>query len=173
MTVSTRHATIEDTPEIMALWKRFMAEENEAVPDADPEEAEGPWTARLRKLVADSKVIVAISGDVIVGFFAFIDAQDRPWVPAGTAYAVDIYVAPEARRAAATKRLLDAAADLLRARYAETWTNTHIENRRMRRLLERAGFEPLLGFEIQGLRDQAYYRVDNQAIRRDAGKSLR
>jgi len=166
MTVSTRLARAADIGPIVTLWKRFMAEEHEAVPDADPEGAEARWTARLQTQVAESKVVVADRGDALVGFLAFIDHRDRQWVPPGIAYVVDVYVAPEARRTAAARELFRAAADRLRPAYSETWTNTHAGNRRMQLLLRRAGFKPLVGFEIEGLRDQVYYRRDNQARRR-------
>ncbi len=165
MPISTRHAEIEDIRQLVALWKRFMIEENEAVPNANPAQAERPWTTRLQIQIANSKVIVADNDGVLVGFLAFIDARDRPWVPARTAYVVDIYVAPEARETTAAKRLFSAASEMLRASYAETWTNTHTRNRRMQILLKRAGFEPLVGFEIEGLRDPLYYRLDNRVAR--------
>ena len=150
-----------------------MTEEDEAVPDAKPEEVEETWKARLTSQISASKVIVADNGDCLVGFLAFIDSKDRQWVPAGVAYVVDIYVTPEARASAAAKQLFRATAGLLQATYSETWTNTHIKNRRVQILLKRAGFEALDGFEIKGLPDQLYYRLDNNAIQSDARSSRR
>jgi ribosomal protein S18 acetylase RimI-like enzyme len=163
----TRHASIDDVPQILSLWKRFMTEEQVAVPDANLEEAETPWTARLLKQVTSSKVIVVEREEVIVGFLAFIDEDDRSWIPPGVAYVVDIYITPEARATPAARRLFDATAEL-QMHYAQVWTNTHAGNQRMQTLLRRVGFEQLHGFEIEGLREQVYYKIDNSARRRDA-----
>ena len=150
-----------------------MTEEEEVVPDANPEEAEETWTERLKKQIADSKVIVADDGRTLIGFFAFIDHDDRQWVPPGIAYVVDIYVIPEARASTAARALFRAAAELLRTAYSETWTNTHVKNKRVQVLLKRAGFGLFDGFEIDGLKDQVYYRLDNNAMQADARTSRR
>ena len=163
MKTRTHLASLAEAGETVALWKRFMAEEKEAVPDADPQAAEEGWTERLRNQIADSKLIVAADGGTPVGFLGFIDHNDRPWVPAGVAYVVDIYVVPEARKGTSARALFHAAAELLRAAYSETWTNTHVTNERMQVLLRRAGFESLDDFRIEGLRDQVYYRRDNSS----------
>jgi RimJ/RimL family protein N-acetyltransferase len=171
---ATRLAGTEDIRPLVVLWKRFMAEESESVPDACPETHEAAWTARLRTQIDASKVVVVdTGGGELAGFFAFIDHRDRRWVPEGVAYVVDIYVIPEARTSTAANDLFHAAQVLLRAAYSETWTNTHAKNRRMRLLLKRAGFVPLPDFEIEGLRDQIYYRLDNRDKRRAAPNSSR
>ena len=173
MKILTRMAGIGEVAEIVSLWRRFMTEEEQVVPDANPEGAEQTWTERLKHQIADSKVIVADDGRALIGFFAFIDQDDRQWVPAGIAYVVDIYVVPEARASTASRTLFRAAAELLQTRYSETWTNTHANNRRLQVLLRRAGFLPLEDFEIEGLRDQLYYRLDNNAMQADARTSRR
>jgi RimJ/RimL family protein N-acetyltransferase len=173
MKMQTRSAKTTDVPAILSLWKRFMTEEGGVVSGANPLEAEEAWTTRLRTQIADSKVVVADDGHGPVGFFAFIDKRDRDWIPAGVAYAVDIYVAPEARAGTAAKDLFHAATVLLRGEYSETWTNTHVKNKRMQVLLRRAGFEPLHNFRIEGLQDQVYYRRDNNAMRMDTRTSRR
>ena len=142
-----------------------MTEEREIVPGANHEEAEKAWTERLMNQIADSKVIVVEDGRAPVGFFAFIDHHDRQWVPVGVAYVVDIYVVPEARASTAARALACSAGKLLRAAYAETWTNTHLRNRRVQVLLRRAGFESLANFRIEHLKDQLYYRLDNNNMR--------
>lgn len=150
-----------------------MTEEDEAVPDTKPEEVEEAWKARLMSQMSASKVIVADNGDCLVGFLAFIDSNDRQWVPAGVAYVVDMYVTLEARASAAARGLFRATAELLQTVYSETWTNTRVKNRPVRTLLRRAGFAALDGFEIEGLRDQLYYRLDNNAMQSDARTSRR
>lgn len=171
MRIRTHIASAVDVEEIVSLWRRFMIEEQEVVPDANPEEAEKAWTERLVKQIADSKVIVADDGRTTIGFFAFIDHHDHQWIPAGIAYAVDIYVVPEARTSTAARALFEAAAKLLRTAYSETWTNTHVRNKRVQVLLKRAGFVPLDGFEIDGLKDQVYHRLDNSTMQADTRTS--
>lgn len=154
----TRYAHQEDFISLVAFWKRFMAEERTAVPDANPAEAEQPWSSRLRTLLADSKVLLVERTGAIAGFLAFLDDRDCAWVPPGVAYVVDIYVAPESRSSQAAIRLFRTARELIESRYDRIWTNTHRDNHRMQVLLQRAGFEPLDGFQIRGLRDQLYYQ---------------
>ncbi len=167
MKVLTHMASVADVEEIVSLWRRFMTEEAEVVPDANPEKAEQTWAERLQSQIADSKVIVADDGGTLIGFFAFIDHDDREWVPDGIAYVVDIYIVPEARASTAARALFRAASELLRTAYSETWTNTHANNKRVQVLLKRAGFRSLDGFEIWGLKDQVYYRLDNDAMQSD------
>jgi hypothetical protein len=173
MKILTRMASIADVEEIVSLWRRFMTEEEEVVPDANPEQAEQTWSERLQSQIADSKVIVAEDGRTLIGFFAFIDHEDREWIPAGIAYVVDIYVVPEARASTAARHLFRAASDLLRTEYSETWTNTHLKNKRVQVLLKRAGFGLLDGFEMDGLKHQVYYRLDNNAMQSEARNSRR
>jgi ribosomal protein S18 acetylase RimI-like enzyme len=173
MKILARKASAADFEEIVSLWRRFMTEEDEAVSDAKPNGVEEAWKARLVSQISASKAIVADNGDCLVGFLAFIDSDDRQWVPAGVAYVVDMYVSPEARASATAKALFRATAELLQTVYSETWTNTHIKNRRMQILLKRAGFETLDGFEIEGLRDQLYFRLDNNAMQAGVRTSRR
>jgi ribosomal protein S18 acetylase RimI-like enzyme len=167
MKMKTHIAGLAEAEEIAALWKRFMTEEKEVIPEADPQAAEEGWTERLRNQIADAKLIVAADRRTLVGFLGFIDHNDRQWVPPGVAYIVDIYVVPEARNGTAARALFQAAARLLPATYSETWMNTHMTNRRMQVLLRRAGFESLDDFRIEGLKDQIYYRRDNNVAHTD------
>jgi len=149
----------DDTPHIVALWSRFMNEEGEAVPDADETAARASWSARLARQLASENVLVCGESGALTGFLALLDHADRAWIPAGVAYVVDLYVAPEARPHGAAAALIGAARQFLSNRYGAIWTNTHENNRRMQILLRRAGFTPLENFTISGLAEQRYYAV--------------
>lgn len=155
-----RVAVEQDKPVIIELWRRFMLEEREAVPVADPDAAMRSWSERLEAQIAREQVVVVVHDDRTVGFAGFIDAGDRAWVPDGVAYVVDFYVVPEARRTRAANRLFQCLFACLDGQYTEAWTNTSMRNRRVQILLRRMGFLPLQGFRIAGLEDQAYYRKE-------------
>ena len=76
----------------------------------------------------------------------------------GIAYIVDIYVSPEFRSSNAAGLLIKAFAQATEQQYSEIWTNTGIRNKRVQVLLKRAGFEIMDDFEIDGLKDQIYYK---------------
>ncbi len=141
-----------------------MQEEMEAVPDADWRAAEAAWASRLQRQTASGQVFVVAQGQTLIGFLGFIDHADREWIPAGVAYVVDLYVVPEARSSRTARELFRVAADQWRKTYSETWTNTHVGNRRMQVLLQRAGFRAVAGFAVPELKDQKYYRLDNNSV---------
>ena len=152
-----RFANSSDIEAIIGLWKRFMQEEKDAVPDARVGEVLDGWTQRLREQVRTSKVIVADIDGKTRGFLGFIDSTDRAWVPVGVAYVVDIYVAPEARRSRIALLLFRTLAGPT-SKYTEIWTNTSVRNRRAQAFFAQAGFTPMEGFAIKGLEGQIYYR---------------
>ena len=156
--IVTRFATPQDVPPLVALWQQFMRDEPDAVPEADPSAALANWTERLRTQIAKSHVVVAERGNISVGFAGFIDSSDRDCIPHSVAYVVDIYVVPEARASAAAKLLFEHLLRNAAQGYTEIWTNTSIQNQRVQILLTRAGFVPLEGFEIPGLKEQLYFR---------------
>jgi ribosomal protein S18 acetylase RimI-like enzyme len=158
MNTSTRCATQQDVSALVRLWQQFMRDENNAVPDADPAAALRNWTERLRSQIENSHVVTVESSGNLVGFAGFIDASDRDWIPESIAYVVDIYVVPEARASRAAKLLFEHLLSNAAQRYAEVWTNTSVQNRRVQVLLKRAGFTPLAGFEIPELKDQLYFK---------------
>ena len=165
--MTARPACKSDLPTLVELWKRFMAEEHEAVPDSDPAAALAGWSERLRSQIARGQVSVLGEDTGAAGFAAFIDSVDRPWIPEGVAYVVDLYVQPEARRAVAARTLMASLIDrVAEAGYREIWTNTAVTNRRMQVLLQRAGFVMNVGFSIPGLGDQVY-------LRREMGGNIR
>lgn len=166
MKTTVRYATLLDVASLVALWRRFMAEETAAVPDAQVPAADEGWTRRLREQIEASKILVAELDGVAIGFLGFIDSQDRAWVPYGIVYVVDIYVAPEGRSSAAARGLFRALAVRAGQGYSEIWTNTNRQNGRVRVLLTRAGFVPLDGFTIPGLEDDLYYRLSAEVLRR-------
>ncbi len=169
MTVLALHPRPDEAGGILALWRRFMAEERGAVPEADAAAAEAGWATRLGRQLDASKVVALDDGRSLVGFLAFLDHDDRAWIPPGIAYVVDLYIVPEARSGAAFRELAWFAAGTLGAAYRGIWTNTHAGNRRMQVLLRRAGFRPLEGFGIPGLGEQRYFRLDRAAGGRDPG----
>jgi RimJ/RimL family protein N-acetyltransferase len=154
-----RSAKVSDAQAIGRLWRRFMAEEPEAVPDPQIDAAEQQWKKRLDEQIATSKVIVVEIAEMVCGFLGYIDSADYPWIPEGVAYVVDIYVAPEARTSTAARRLLCALLEAGRRAYSEVWTNTNVRNKRMRTLLSRFGFVPLSDFTIPDLENQVYFRL--------------
>lgn len=157
--ILVRAAIEEDIPEVVQLWEQFMTEEQDAVPDADPQSARSGWTERLRRQIERRHAFVALQGQTVVGFIGAINAEAREWIPAGILYIVDIYVHPAARRSDAATLLLRALQEEARDQgYRELWTNTHLTNRRVQVLLRRKGFLPLEGFGIPGSYDQLYYR---------------
>lgn len=162
MKIATRFATQEDVPALVALWQRFMRDEPDAVPDADPGGALCNWTERLRSQIEKHQVVVADSSGTPVGFAGFIDSSERNWIPQSVAYVVDIYVAPEARPTGAAKLLFEHLLGDATRRYTEIWTNTSVQNRRVQVLLRRAGFTPLVGFEIPGLKEQLYFKRERR-----------
>jgi hypothetical protein len=99
--MNARAAHESDAPAIVRLWQRFMSEEHEAVPDADPEGALARWSERLGSQIVRGQVLILETGAGVAGFAAFSDSADRQCIPAGVAYVVDLYVRPEERRAAA------------------------------------------------------------------------
>lgn len=148
-----------DVPALLALWKRFMAEEEDAVPDADAEAAIANWLQRLRVQITRHQVCVLETTAGIAGFAGFIVPGSSLSVPPGVAYIVDLYVAPEARRASGTRALMISLMKAItRAGCREVWTNTAVTNTRMRLLLGRAGFVENPGFSLPGLRDQVYLK---------------
>jgi len=154
-----REARPGDISAIADLWKRFMAEEDEAVPEANPEAALPGWLERLQAQIAKATAFVLEAEGEIVGFASFIGSADRQWVPSGVAYAVDLYIQPEYRKAGAARKLFALLMDQAAAAgYGEVWTNTDVRNQRVQVLLERAGFTPNPGFEIPGLQGQLYLR---------------
>ncbi len=159
--VDVREAVESDRPELTRLWMRFMAEESQAVPQADVGKASEGWSERLRAAIERQHVYLVDSDGQVQGFAMWIDSAEKPWIPAGVAYIVDIYMIPDGRkgRAAATllKSLLTAMRDL---RYKQVWTNTHTGNHRARVLLDRSGFAEISDFEIPGLTDQIYLKMD-------------
>jgi GNAT superfamily N-acetyltransferase len=157
--IIAREAQHQDAAAITLLWRRFMAEETDAVPDADPEAAFPGWQERLHSQIARRMVVLLQEGPHIVGFASFIDSAGRPWVPTGVAYLVDLYLQPESRRGTAAGRLFTAlASSAAAAGCTEMWTNTNLRNRRVQLLLRRGGFLPNPGFEIPALQDQLYFR---------------
>ncbi len=44
------------------------------------------------------------------------------------------------------------------------WTNTSARNRRVQILLKRAGFSPLEGFEVPGLKEQRYFKREKDGV---------
>jgi ribosomal protein S18 acetylase RimI-like enzyme len=155
----TRRAEPDDMVAIVGLWKRFMEEEKEAIPDPQVDGVESRWKERLRQQIAGKRVIVAETGRSVCGFLGFIDSTDRVCIPQGVAYVVDLYVAPEARRGSAAKDLFSTLLEAAGGAYSEVWTNTNVRNVRMQKLLKRAGFAPMTGFAIGGLKDNLYYRL--------------
>jgi len=157
--IIVRAAIEEDIPEVVRLWDLFMTEEKVAVPDADPQSARAGWTERLRKQIERRHAFVALQGQTVVGFIGAIDGGAREWIPEGILYIVDIYVHPTARRTDAARVLFKALQEEAGNQgYRESWTNTHLNNRRVQVLLERKGFTPLHDFRIPGSDDQLYYR---------------
>ena len=151
-------ASIEDMPALVGLWQRFMREEDEAVPDADPAAVQRNWSARLAGQIQKGHTIIVKRGGEAVGFLGFIDVADRDWVPRGVAYVVDIYVVPGGRSTAAARLLFERFMDRARRDYDDVWTNTSLQNRRVQVLLERTGFVRMTDFEIPGLKNQLYLR---------------
>ena len=157
--ILVREAIEDDIADVVKLWERFMTEEKDAVPDADPHSARAGWTERLRRQIERRFAFVAIQGQTIVGFIGAIDSAAREWIPEGILYIVDIYVHPPARRTNAARLLFNALQEEARNQgYGELWTNIHPGNRRVQSLLQRRGFLPLDDFRIPGLGDQFYYR---------------
>lgn len=152
-----RIAMAFELEQIVALWKRFM---EEIVPEIEPEIAELGWTTRLKKQIADSKVLVAVKGQTLVGFIAYVDHHNWQLLPENVAYIVDFYVAPEARKSPAAQNLFSNLKELISMKYAAIWTNTHITNKRMQTLLKRWRFQELENFTIQGISDHVYYQLD-------------
>jgi len=148
-----------DVPALLVLWKRFMAEEEDAVPDADAEAASANWLQRLRVQIARQQIYVLETPAGIAGFAGFIVPGSSLSVPSGVAYIVDLYVTPEARRGSGARALMISLMKAItRAGCHEVWTNTALTNTRMRLLLSRAGFVENRGFSFPGLRDQVYLR---------------
>jgi ribosomal protein S18 acetylase RimI-like enzyme len=157
--MTARPARERDADALVHLWKRFMAQEHEAVPDAAPQAALAGWSERLRRQIAREQVFVLETDRGIAGFAAFMDSAERPWVPEGVAYIVDLYLQPEDRSAPAARALMASLMDgIARAGYREVWTNTALTNRRMQILLKRAGFVANSGFSIPGLCHQVYLK---------------
>jgi GNAT superfamily N-acetyltransferase len=154
-----RAANEGDAAAIAGLWRRFMTEEHEAVPDAEPEAALPNWSARLRGQITRGTVFVLEAGEGIVGFAGFVGARELEWVPSEAAYIVDMYIGPEHRRASAARKLFAALVErVASAGYKEVWTNTNVGNRRVRRLLEWWGFELAPDLGIAGQTDQLYFK---------------
>lgn len=156
--IAARMARPDDAQAITSLWRRFMTEENVAVPASDPEQAISRWSERLHSQIERGQVFVVALGQDTVGFTGFVDSTQVDWLPERVAYLVDIYVLPEARKRGAAKALFEAVMAEASSRYEQIWTNTHEGNRRVQVLLRRAGFEEFSGFEIRGLSDQIYFR---------------
>ena len=153
-------ACIADTPDVPALvklWERFIREERQAVPDADPQAARRTWSDRLKTQISKRQVVVARRNGEPVGLAGFLDSADRPWIPARVAYVVDVYLCPEARSPTAAKVLFDRLVQRAVGDFDDLWTNTASGNRRAQVLLERVGFVPLEDFQIAGLKDQRYF----------------
>ena len=164
MTLSTRLATQKDIPELLALWQRFMREESDAVPEADPCAALRNWTERLHSQVQKHQAVLVESHGIPVGFAGFIDSSDRSWIPQSVAYVVDLYIVPEARASCAAKLLFGYLINDAAEGYEEVWTNTSAQNKRVQVLLKRVGFIPLGGFEISGLKEQLYFKKDRKKL---------
>jgi ribosomal protein S18 acetylase RimI-like enzyme len=137
-----------------------MREEHDAVPEADPEGAVAGWSERLRSQISRRQVILAARGPDVVGFVAFLDSDDRSWIPREVAYVVDLYVLPDARHASAARLLFEALLHRVGPDHKQIWTNTSRGNQRVQVLLHRAGFSNLVGFEIPGLGDQLYFKKE-------------
>ena len=156
--IVTRLATAQDIPALIDLWQQFMRGEQEVISHANPDKAIKNWTVRLQSQVEKSQVLLAACNNIPVGFVGFIDSTILNWIPKSIAYVVDIYVLPEARPSSAARMLFKLLMDHASLRYAEVWTNTSVQNRRVQVLLTRAGFLPLDDFKIPGLEGQLYFK---------------
>ncbi len=155
---TARVAQPDDAAAVTELWRRFMAEEEDAEPEADAEAALPGWSARLRKQLAKGSVFVLAAGDEIVGFVGYIGSDELQFVPSGAAYIVDMYISPEHRRPGGARTLLAALMQgMAEAGWREVWTNTNVRNRRVQTLLKWWGFEPAPDLVIGGATDQLYF----------------
>ncbi|HET6455900.1 MAG TPA: hypothetical protein VFI02_15960 [Armatimonadota bacterium] len=73
--ILVRAAIEEDIPRVVELWERFMTEEQDAVPDADPQSARSGWTERLRRQIERRHVFVALQGQTVVGFIGWTNTH--------------------------------------------------------------------------------------------------
>jgi GNAT superfamily N-acetyltransferase len=148
---SVRTGRVTDAPAVglvqAAAWHEAYAG---VLPAAVLEEFEGPRFAAVwrRSLEApptpEHRLLVARAGEQVVGFAALGPAEDQDGtVPASAGELFVLAVHPGARRAGHGSRLLNAAADTLRANDRTTlltWLPATDEGARA--FVERAGMEP-------------------------------
>lgn len=152
-------AEIHDRDDLIALWQRFMQEQNEAEialalePTLPTEQV---WTTRLDQQIQQGKITVICRDDTVVGFVGMIDNEDKAWVPLSIAYVVDIYMVPHARSFAAFRQLITGFIDQLNGRYTQVWTNIAADKHRVGALLSRLGFTALKDFHVPDMEDQCY-----------------
>jgi RimJ/RimL family protein N-acetyltransferase len=149
-------AVSADHTKLLVLWQRFMLEEDRALIDADPQTHIESWSTRLSTQIKQRKVVVIRQDGEIVGFVGLIDHTDKPWVPLGVAYIVDIYMLPHARSFVAFKMLVNGLLKLVGENYHQVWTNIADSNHRVGALLSRLGFTALKNFHVPGLENQSY-----------------
>ncbi len=119
---SVRTGRVSDAPAVglvqATVWREVYAG---AVP---PEVADqfdgGRFGAIWRRSLQDPpstrhRLLVACAGDQVVGFAALAPASEEPGLPDGAGELTDLAVHPDARRSGHGSRLLNAAADTLRA----------------------------------------------------------
>jgi GNAT superfamily N-acetyltransferase len=171
-----RPAEAADVPAIVALWQRFMSEEEAAVEHPDVEANRDRWRERLERQIEAGFAYVVENDDGISGFAAFIGRADepvgpsseKPVIPFGVAYVTDVYVLPDLRgTGAAAELLLGLVGAAYEAGFAKVWTNTDERNARAQTFFSRTGWRVMTGFALEGLERQVYFEHNRRPAHDD------
>jgi GNAT superfamily N-acetyltransferase len=164
-----RPAEPADIPTIVALWTRFLLEEENAVENPDVEAHRDRWRWRLERQIEAGYAFVVERDNGIAGFACLIGrlegrVEPRSEIPCGVAYVTDLYVVPEVRGTEAAadlvQRLVAAAYE---AGFSEAWTNTGARNARAQAFFRRTGWRAMTGFALPGLENQVYFEHGGDA----------
>jgi ribosomal protein S18 acetylase RimI-like enzyme len=132
--IHVRQATAEDAAAIARLLHDFNLEYSEPAPDA------ATLASTVRRLLADSEIVVMLAGDGPDGLSLF---RFRPalWAEGPETYLQELYVVPHLRGQGIGRRLLEETIEFARAaRAAGIDLNTGETDTAARNLYESMGF---------------------------------
>jgi ribosomal protein S18 acetylase RimI-like enzyme len=146
-----RKATIEDIPQIVALWREVADMHAKLNPMFELIEApENKYLDHIKDVLVkeNSYVVVAETNDTIAGY-AIIALGKRPdvFVMRNSGTIQDVYVKPEYRNAGTGKKMIKALVDFAKEKDTEIINLTvAIDNKEGNKFWIQMGFRPTLNF---------------------------